>query len=178
MHKAVLVVQILSTKLSILLGKTLRPLLYSIYCIGAYTVPKEIYFPRYNMKCSGENLILRGKVHVISDFSLHVYFMLYRGNVDCFSNSLSCKLSSLQACNDNSFAKKLDKFLRFLGQQSNYLLCPILAKLKKICNNFWRENTKSNFFFPTLVVTDFLIRFIVYQKSNQTAVTLDTVGLW
>ena len=178
MHKAVLVVQILSTKLSILLGKTLRPLLYSIYCIGAYTVPKEIYFPRYNMKCSGENLILRGKVHVISDFPLHVYFMLYRGNVDCFSNSLSCKLSSLQACNDNSFAKKLDKFLRFLGQQSNYLLCPILAKLKKICNNILRENTKSNFFFPTLVVTDFLIRFIVYQKSNQTAVTLDTVGLW
>ena len=40
--------------------------------------------------------------------------------------------------------------MRFLGQQSNYLLCPILAKLKKICNNILRENTKSNFFFPTL----------------------------
>ena len=37
------------------------------------------------MKCSGENLILRGIVHVVSGFPLHS--MLYRGNLDSFSNS-------------------------------------------------------------------------------------------
>ena len=36
------------------------------------------------MKCSGENVILRGIVHAVSGFPLH--FMFYRGNLDCFSN--------------------------------------------------------------------------------------------
>ena len=49
------------------------------------TVPKEIDFRRYNMKCSVENVILCGIFHVVSGFLLH--FMLYRGNLDCFSNS-------------------------------------------------------------------------------------------
>ena len=39
-----------------------------------HTVPKVINFSRYNMKCSGENVILRGIVHVVSCFPLH--FML------------------------------------------------------------------------------------------------------
>ena len=43
-----------------------------------YTVPKEIDFPRCNMKCSGENVILRGIFHEVSCFPLH--FMLYREN--------------------------------------------------------------------------------------------------
>ena len=56
-----------------------------IYISGiVYTVPKIIDFPRYNMKCSGENVILRGIVHVASGFPLH--FMFYRGKLDCFSN--------------------------------------------------------------------------------------------
>ena len=50
------------------------------------TVPKVIDFPRYNMKSSGENVILRGIVHVVSRFPLH--FMLNCGNLDCFSNSV------------------------------------------------------------------------------------------
>ena len=29
-------------------------------CFQLHTVPKEIDFPLYNMKCSGENKILRG----------------------------------------------------------------------------------------------------------------------
>ena len=37
------------------------------------------------MKCSGENVILRGIFHVVSRFPLH--FMFYRGNFDFFSNS-------------------------------------------------------------------------------------------
>ena len=49
-----------------------------------YTVPKVIDFPRYNMKCSWGNVILRGIVHVVSGFPLH--FMFYRGNLDYFSN--------------------------------------------------------------------------------------------
>ena len=36
------------------------------------------------MKCSGENVILRGIVHEVSGFPLH--FMFYRENLDCFSN--------------------------------------------------------------------------------------------
>ena len=52
-----------------------------------HTVPKVpvIDFPRYNMKCSGENEILRGIFHVVSGFPLH--FMLYRGNLDYFLDS-------------------------------------------------------------------------------------------
>ena len=38
------------------------------------------------MKCSGENVILRGIFHVVSSFPLH--FMLYRVILDCFSNSV------------------------------------------------------------------------------------------
>ena len=47
-----------------------------------YTIPKEIHFPRYNMKCSGENLTLRGIFHVVTCVPLH--FMLYCGNLDYF----------------------------------------------------------------------------------------------
>ena len=46
--------------------------------LSLYTVPNEIDFSRYNMECSGENLTLRGIVHVVSCFLLH--FMLYRRN--------------------------------------------------------------------------------------------------
>ena len=51
-----------------------------------YTVPNVIDFPRYNMKCNGENKILRGTFHVVSCFPLH--FMLYRGNLDYFLDRL------------------------------------------------------------------------------------------
>ena len=37
----------------------------------AHTVLKVIDFPQYNMKFSGENVILRGIFHVVSDFPLH-----------------------------------------------------------------------------------------------------------
>ena len=47
-----------------------------------YTVPKVIDYPRYNMKRSGENVIVRGIFHVLSCLTLH--FMLYRGNLDKF----------------------------------------------------------------------------------------------
>ena len=50
------------------------------------TVPKEIHFPRYNMKCSRENVIQRGIFHVVSCFPL--YLMLYCGNLDYFSDSV------------------------------------------------------------------------------------------
>ena len=53
-----------------------------------YTVPKVIDFKRYNIKCSGENVILRGIFHVVSGFPLH--FMLFRGNLDYFLYSVLC----------------------------------------------------------------------------------------
>ena len=59
---------------------------YKISC----TVPKEIDFPWYNIKCRGENVILHGIFNVVSGFPLH--FMLYRGNLDCFSNSVGCSV--------------------------------------------------------------------------------------
>ena len=51
-----------------------------------YTVPMVIDFPRYNMKWSWEDVILCRIFHVVSGFPLHL--MLYRGNLDCFSNSV------------------------------------------------------------------------------------------
>ena len=41
-----------------------------------HTVPKEIHFSRYHMKCSGENVILRGIVHVV-----WVCFSVYTTNL-------------------------------------------------------------------------------------------------
>ena len=55
-----------------------------------YTVPKVIDFPRYNMKCSGENVVLRGMFHEGTGFPLH--FTLYCGNLDYFSNSTGIAL--------------------------------------------------------------------------------------
>ena len=54
-------------------------------CDTTCTIPTEIDFPRYNMKCSGDNLIQREIVHVVSCFPLH--FMLHRGYLDYFSLS-------------------------------------------------------------------------------------------
>ena len=86
--------------------KSLKPHIFYIYYRNSLTLPKEskeesseyfissltlhcfkkIDFPRYNMKCSGKNVILRGICHVVSRFPLN--FMLYHGNMDCFSNSV------------------------------------------------------------------------------------------
>ena len=41
------------------------------------------------MKCSGDNVILRGIVHVVTGFPIH--FMFYRGNLDYFSNRVLIK---------------------------------------------------------------------------------------
>ena len=53
---------------------------------ATHIVPNEINFPRYNMKCSGENVIQRGIFHVVSCFPLH--FMLYHGHFNYFSDSV------------------------------------------------------------------------------------------
>ena len=59
--------------------------------------------PRYNMKCSRENVILRGIFNVVSGFPLH--FMLYRENLDCFSNS-ACEVTKYyQVLKDRCFSK-------------------------------------------------------------------------
>ena len=57
-------------------------------CVHTTTVLKEIDFPRYNIKCSGEKVILPGIIHVVSSFLLH--FILYRGNVDYVLDSVLC----------------------------------------------------------------------------------------
>ena len=61
--------------------------------LGSITVPKEIDFPRYNMKCSGVNMILNGIFDVVSCFPLHI--MLYRGNLDYFLDSVKYIKQSL-----------------------------------------------------------------------------------
>ena len=53
-----------------------------------YTVPKVIDFPRYNMKFSGENVILRGIFHVVRVSRFPLQFTLYRGNLDYFVDSV------------------------------------------------------------------------------------------
>ena len=54
----------------------------SVLYITSYTVPKEINFPRYSMKCSRDNVILRGIFHVpvVSCFPRHL--LNYRRNFD------------------------------------------------------------------------------------------------
>ena len=64
------------------------------------TVPKEMDFPLYNMKCSGENVILRRKIHVVSCFPLH--FILYGGNLGCFSNSVVPYMFCMKLANSHS----------------------------------------------------------------------------
>ena len=39
-----------------------------------HTVPKVIDIPQYNMKCSGDNVILHGIFHVVSGFPLHFMY--------------------------------------------------------------------------------------------------------
>ena len=51
-----------------------------------------VHYPRYNMKCSGENVILRGIFHVVRVYDFPQHFMLNRGNLDCFSNSDNSEL--------------------------------------------------------------------------------------
>ena len=79
-----------------------------------YTVPKEIDFPRYNIKCSGENVILRGIFHVVSCVPLQ--FMLYRGNLDFFSDSVhvSCSVGHISF---NKGTVLRDFYLNFLGNR-------------------------------------------------------------
>ena len=52
----------------------------------------KLIVPRYNMKCSGENVIPRGIFHAVSCFPLH--FMLYRGNSD--SQSIYIKFTEIK----------------------------------------------------------------------------------
>ena len=54
-----------------------------------YTVPKEIDFPQFNMKCSGENVILCGIFHVCRMMFSILHFMFYRGNLDYFSEGVN-----------------------------------------------------------------------------------------
>ena len=90
--------KVLFKKLSSRISFTRQQLIYivSLFCdfglvfYPSHTVPKVIDFPRYNMKCSGENVILHGIFHVVSSFPL--LFMLYRGYLDCLSNSVSLLL--------------------------------------------------------------------------------------
>ena len=60
-------------------------LLVLIRAFQLHTVPNVIDFPRYNMKCSGGNEILRGIIRAASRFPLH--FMLYLGNLDYILDS-------------------------------------------------------------------------------------------
>ena len=57
-----------------------------VWICSLSTVPKVIDFPRFNLKCSEENQIQHGIFQVVSRFPLH--FMLYRGNLDYFLDSV------------------------------------------------------------------------------------------
>ena len=72
--------------------KTEKKLKNSFYL--HHTVPKKIDFPWYNLKCSGENVILRGIFHVVSFFPKH--FVLYRGNLDYFSDRVVFTLCGVE----------------------------------------------------------------------------------
>ena len=48
-----------------------------------YTVPKAIDFPRYSMKCTGENVILRGIFHVFHYISCYIANILITFRTVC-----------------------------------------------------------------------------------------------
>ena len=66
----------------------------SIDLLSTCTVPKVIDFPRNNMKCSGENVILSGIFHVVSRFPLH--FILHREILITFLTVIGTPRSALQ----------------------------------------------------------------------------------
>ena len=69
-----------------------RPTLKKILASIQYTLyQRKSIFPDYNMKCSAENVILRGIFHVVSCFPLH--FLWYRGNLGYLSSSVCLRLS-------------------------------------------------------------------------------------
>ena len=80
-----------------------------------YTVPKVIIVPRYNMKCSGENVTLRGIFHVVSCCPLH--FMLYRGNFDYFWDSVGAAKALTLFCSDKA---RMGKAFRLLDSNDIY----------------------------------------------------------
>ena len=81
-------------KLYVFLFKCLHLFLYIFKKSPTYNVPEVIDFPRYNMICIGENVILCEIFHVVSRFPL--LFMLYRGNLDYFLDSVKCFKKGLQ----------------------------------------------------------------------------------
>ena len=94
---------------------------------SSYTVPKDINFPRYNMKCSGENVILRGIVHVVSCFPLH--FMLYHGNLDYFSDSDCINTGSPHVhTNFNTVDKRVGRGKRKIVGVQSYPIKTIILK--------------------------------------------------
>ena len=117
--------------------------------IFSYTVPKEIPFMRYNTKCSGENVILGGIVHLVSCFPLN--FMLYRGNLDYLSDSVvfSSKRffvqNSLGICVFAQYAPCNCCFVRY-----SHFSCPIkLLSSCTVCTGF---SLKLQFFYSRLLV--------------------------
>ena len=83
------------------------------------TVSKVINFPRYNIICSGGNVIICGIFYVVSCFPLH--FMLYRGNLDCFSNSAACCLRSFTI---NPSDKRNGIMVEDFSLRESQALCP------------------------------------------------------
>ena len=63
---------------------------------------KSIFRDLCNMKCSKENVILQGIFHVVPRFPLH--FMLYRGNLDYFSDSVVYNFTVSKFFFQNTFA--------------------------------------------------------------------------
>ena len=62
---------------------------FKLHLGQCYNVSKVIDFPRYNMKCSGGNVTLRGIINVLSRFPVH--FMFYRGNLNYCSNNVGVR---------------------------------------------------------------------------------------
>ena len=96
-----------------------------------------LYCPRYKMKCCEENVILPGIFHVVSHFPL--LFMLYRGNLDCFSNSAPLTIPSLSL---TSSSTSVHRSKRTVSRDLRYLIfssitpMPLTAASMLIC---WRN---------------------------------------
>ena len=118
--------------------------------IFSYTVPKEIPFMRYNTKCSGENVILGGIVHLISFFPLN--FMLYRGNLDYLSDSVVFSSKRFFVQNSLRIFVFVHSMLHVIAVFVRYSHCSCPIKLLSSCTVCTGCFLKLQFFYSRLLV--------------------------
>ena len=97
---------------------------------------KKINFPRYNMNCRWENVILSGIFYVVICFLLH--FMLYSGNLDYFSDSVLSRITLMH--NILSYKHSLKTLVPYIVQYEYcyHMSWVAVTELKRTVPTTWK----------------------------------------